>query len=141
MKQTLKEAKRALESGRGLRWVVRAGVLVAFAVLAAGCGAPIISETTADSVEQPVETTSTTNIPESTTERANPVGESPGSTVADTTTKASLGVPPTSNGGQGSSSSTVVDTTTLLHKSLSTVRHGLNGRKYSLISLILLLKV
>ena len=112
MKQTLKEAKRALESGRGLRWVVRAGVLVTLAVLAAGCGAPIISETTADSVEQPVETTSTTNIPESTTERANPVGESPGNTVADTTTTASLGVPPTSSGGQGSSSSTVVDTTT-----------------------------
>lgn len=112
MKQTLKEAKRALGSGRGLRWVVRAGVLVAFAVLAAGCGAPIISETTADSVEQPVETTSTTNIPESTTERANPVGESPSSTVADTTTTASLGVPPTSSGGQGNPSSTVVDTTT-----------------------------
>ena len=96
----------------GLHNCLRVGVLVAFAVLAAGCGSSIIYETTVDSVEQPVETTSTTNIPESTTERANPVGESPGSTVADTTTKASLGVPPTSSGGQRSPGSTVVDTTT-----------------------------
>lgn len=60
--------------------------MVAFAILAAGCGVPIVSETTADSVEQSVEAASTTNIPESIAEGAVPVGESPGNTVANTTT-------------------------------------------------------
>ena len=38
--------------------LLQAGVLVVFAIVAAGCGAPIIAETTVGSVEQPVETTS-----------------------------------------------------------------------------------
>ena len=38
---------------------LQAGGVVAFAVLAAGCSAPIIAETTTGSVEQPEETTST----------------------------------------------------------------------------------
>ena len=86
MKQTLKDAKQALGSGRVLCGVVRAEMLVAFAILAAGCGAPIVAETTSGSVEQPVERTSTTDMRERITEEAVPVGESPGSTVADTTT-------------------------------------------------------
>ena len=91
--------------------LLRIGVLVAFIILAAGCGASIISETTAGSVEQPVETTSTTDMQERITEEAVPVGESPGSTVADTTTTVSRGVRPVGSGGQGSPGSTVVDTT------------------------------
>ena len=54
----------------------QAGALVVFTVLAAGCGAPIIAETTAGFVEQPVETTSVETQ------------ESPDSTVASMTTLA-----------------------------------------------------
>ena len=38
--------------------VLQAGVLVVCAIVAAGCGAPIIAETTVGAVEQPMETTS-----------------------------------------------------------------------------------
>ena len=65
---------------------LQTGVLVAFAVLAAGCGAPIIAETTAGPVEQPVETTSAENQGSMVEGEAGPVQESPGSTAADTTT-------------------------------------------------------
>ena len=65
---------------------LQAGVLVAISMLAAGCGAPIIAETTAGPVEQPVETTSTEAQEWLVEGEAGPVQESPGSTVADTTT-------------------------------------------------------
>ena len=122
MKQTLKDAKQALGSGRVLCGVVRAEMLVAFAILAAGCGAPIVAEneTTAGSVEQPVETTSTTDIRAVITERPPTVSEEAGSTAADTTTTVSLGVRPVDSGGQGSPGSTVVDTTTTVADTTTT---------------------
>ena len=89
MKQALKDAKQALGSGRVLCGVVRAEMLVAFAILTAGCGAPIVAETTSGSVEQPVETISTTDIREGITERPDTVSEEASNTAVDTTTTVS----------------------------------------------------
>ena len=67
--------------------VLQAGMLVVFAIVAAGCGAPIIAETTAGSVKQPVETTSSAETQASRVERgAGSVQDSPENTVASTTT-------------------------------------------------------
>ncbi len=66
--------------------VLQAGVLVVFAIVAAGCGAPIIAETTVGSVEQPVETNSP-ETPASMVERgAGSVQDNPENAVASTTT-------------------------------------------------------
>ena len=65
---------------------LQVGVLVAFAIVAAGCGAPKIAETTAGFVEQPVETSSAETQGSMVEGEAGPVQESPGSTVAGTTT-------------------------------------------------------
>ena len=59
--------------------LLQAGGLVVFAIVAASCGAPIIAETTASSVGQPVEITLADA-------EAGPVQEIPESTVADKTT-------------------------------------------------------
>lgn len=66
---------------------LQAGALATFAVLLTGCGAPIIAETIASSVEQPIETT-TTNLQENLVEGGQ-VQESLGSTVASMTTTTS----------------------------------------------------
>ena len=65
---------------------LQAGGVVAFAVLAAGCSAPIIAETITGSVEQPVETTSAETQESSVEGEADLVQGSPDSTVAGVTT-------------------------------------------------------
>ena len=65
----------------------RIEVLVAFATLAAGCGSPIVAETTDGSVEQPEMPSVETQ--ESIAEGEDPVGESPSNTVVDVTTTVS----------------------------------------------------
>ena len=65
------------------------GGLIACLILTASCGAPIIAETTANFIEQPVETT-TTKIQETIVERDTvPVQENPESTVVGMTTTTS----------------------------------------------------
>ena len=65
------------------------GGLIACLILTASCGAPIITETTASFIEQPVETT-TTKIQETIVERDTvPVQEEPKSTVVGMTTTTS----------------------------------------------------
>ncbi len=65
---------------------LRAGALVTFAVLLAGCGAPIIAETTAGSVKQPVESTSADTQESLVEGEEGQVHESPENTVTSTTT-------------------------------------------------------
>ena len=64
--------------------LLQAGVLVVFAIVAAGCGAPIITETTVGSVEQPVGTTSP-ETQERVEGEANIVQDSSEGTVVSTT--------------------------------------------------------
>ena len=67
-----------------------AGVLVAFAIVATGCGAPITAETTAGSVEQPVETTSAETQESMVEGEIDPVQGSPENTATTTTTMPTL---------------------------------------------------
>ena len=60
--------------------------MVVFAIVAAGCGGPIIAETTVGSVEQPVETTSPEPQESLVEGEEGPVQESLGSTVVSMTT-------------------------------------------------------
>lgn len=70
--------------------LLQAGVLIVFAIVAAGCGAPITAETTTVSVERPVEMT-TTELPETIVEgEAVPVQDSPEGTATTTTTMPTL---------------------------------------------------
>ena len=75
--------------------VLQAGVLVVFALVAAGCGAPIIAETTAGSVEQPVETTAAGPQESMIEGKEGPLQESPENTVASTTTATTTTTMPT----------------------------------------------
>lgn len=70
---------------------LQTGVLAVFAIVAAGCGASMITETTAGFVEQSVETTSTESRESLAEGEAGPARESskqqePGTTIAGTTT-------------------------------------------------------
>ena len=70
--------------------VFQAGVLVAFAIVASGCGSPITAETTAVSVEQSVETTSAETRASMVEGEIDPVQSSPENTATTTTTMPTL---------------------------------------------------
>ncbi len=70
--------------------VLQIGVLIVFAIVAAGCGAPITAETTAVSVEQPVETTSAETRASMVEGEIDPVQGSPENTATTTTTMPTL---------------------------------------------------
>lgn len=71
-----------------IKQVFQAGVLIVFAIVAAGCGAPMITETTAGSVEPPVETTPADAQESLVVGEATLVGESPDSTAVGMITTA-----------------------------------------------------